>query len=110
VNKPVSTAGQTALDLKLNLAGGGAGGTGVTSFLGLEDTDNTYVGQARKQTRVNDAETAVEFVEDTLLNPVASSTPMNNGELTIEATDNTTLTFKLNGTDGTVRTGAIILV
>ena len=41
--------------------------------------------------------------------PLASVTPPDNGDLVIEATSNTTLTFKLKGTDGTVRTGTITL-
>jgi len=42
-------------------------------------------------------------------NPGASVTPVDNGDIVIEATDNTTLTFKLKGSDGTVRTGTITL-
>ena len=41
--------------------------------------------------------------------PIVSHTPANNGDLVVEATSNTTLTFKLKGTDGTVRTGTIAL-
>ena len=43
------------------------------------------------------------------LNPDASRTPSSNGELTVEATSNTSLTFKLKGTDGVVRSGSIAL-
>jgi len=43
------------------------------------------------------------------LNPDATRTPATNGELTVEATSNTTLTFKLKGTDGIVRSGSISL-
>jgi hypothetical protein len=41
--------------------------------------------------------------------PDASATPPANGDLVVEATSNTTLTFKLKGTDGTVRSGTITL-
>jgi hypothetical protein len=41
--------------------------------------------------------------------PAASVTPGSNGELMVEATNNTTLTFKLKGSDGTVRSGTITL-
>jgi hypothetical protein len=41
--------------------------------------------------------------------PAASITPANDGDLEIEATNNTTLTFKLKGSDGVVRTGSITL-
>ncbi len=45
-------------------AGGGAGGAGVTSFLGLGDTPSAYTAQAEKLIQVNAAETALEFVTD----------------------------------------------
>ena len=41
--------------------------------------------------------------------PLSSVTPSDNGDLVVEATSNTTLTFKLKGTDGTVRSGTITL-
>lgn len=45
----------------------------------------------------------------TVLVPSASATPATNGDLMIEATSNTTLTFKLKGSDGTVRSGTLTL-
>jgi hypothetical protein len=36
-------------------------------------------------------------------------TPVDNGDLTIETTSNTTLTFRLKGSDGTVRSGTVTL-
>jgi hypothetical protein len=42
-------------------AGGGAGGTGVVDFTGLNDTPSSYTGQAGKCARVNSGETALEF-------------------------------------------------
>lgn len=41
--------------------------------------------------------------------PGTSVTPANDGDVVIEATNNTTLTFKLKGTDSIVRTGTITL-
>jgi len=41
--------------------------------------------------------------------PGASVTPVDNGDVVIEATNNTTLTFKLKGSDGTVRSGTLTL-
>ena len=41
--------------------------------------------------------------------PVATHTPAANGDVTIAITNNTTLTFSLKGTDGTVRTGTLTL-
>lgn len=46
---------------------------------------------------------------DIYLRPSASLTPSANGDLCIEATNNTTLTFKLKGSDGTVRSGTVAL-
>lgn len=52
---------------------------------------------------------ATVFADNLNLAPSASVTPANNGELVIEATDNTTLTFKYKGSDGTVRSGTVAL-
>jgi hypothetical protein len=41
--------------------------------------------------------------------PAASVTPANNGELMFEATNNTTITVKFKGSDGTVRSVALTL-
>jgi len=41
--------------------------------------------------------------------PGSSVTPADNGDVIIEATNNTTLTFKLKGSDGTVRSGTVNL-
>jgi len=41
--------------------------------------------------------------------PPSSVTPASNGDLLFEATSNTTITVKLKGSDGTVRTGSITL-
>lgn len=41
--------------------------------------------------------------------PGASVTPVDNGDVVIEATNNTTLTLKLKGSDGTVRSVALTL-
>jgi len=44
-----------------NTAGGGAGSSGITTFLGLTDTPSAYAGQAGKVPTVNSGETALEF-------------------------------------------------
>jgi hypothetical protein len=46
---------------------------------------------------------------DIFLKPSSSLTPLTNGELNIEATSNTQLTFKYKGSDGTVRTNTLTL-
>lgn len=44
-----------------------------------------------------------------IFNPPSSSIPAANGELEIEATSNTSLTFRYRGSDGVVRAGSIPL-
>ena len=51
----------------------------------------------------------IDFDKDVTFKPSASVTPAANGELMVEATSNTTLTFKLKGDDGVVRSGTITL-
>ncbi len=41
--------------------------------------------------------------------PAAAHTPTVNGELAIEMTSNTLLTFRLRGTEGTVRSATLTL-
>lgn len=48
-------------------------------------------------------------VEKIRLYPSASDAPTINGQLTVEATSNTQLTFKLKGSDGTVRSTTLTL-
>ena len=52
---------------------------------------------------------SVAYIDDIELRPSSSRTPAANGDLSIEATSNTSLTFKLKGSDGTVRTGTVTL-
>ena len=46
---------------------------------------------------------------DLVQTPSTSKTPTANGELVVEATNDTTITFKLKGSDGVVRSGTITL-
>ena len=50
-----------------------------------------------------------KFNQDVTQRPGSSVTPSANGDLSVEATSNTTLTFKLKGDDGVVRSGTITL-
>lgn len=52
---------------------------------------------------------AFQNPEAVTIKPQASAVPQEVGDLVIQATSNTSLTFKLKGTDGTVRTGSITL-
>lgn len=41
--------------------------------------------------------------------PAAAADPIENGHMVIEATNNTTITIKLKGSDGVVRSGTVTL-
>jgi len=45
--------------------------------------------------------------DDTSLRPAASRTPAANGDREIQATSNTSITLKLKGSDGVVRSGSV---
>jgi hypothetical protein len=49
------------------------------------------------------------FLRSAIQTPPASITPASNGELVFEATSNTSVTVKLRGTDGTVRSAVLTL-
>jgi hypothetical protein len=50
-----------------------------------------------------------KFNQDVTQRPGSSVTPSADGDLSVEATSNTTLTFKFKGDDGVVRSGTITL-
>lgn len=83
----------------------GAGGKYVwndAAFYWGGDTETLDLGLAAKRYRII-------FGRDLDLKPSAVRTPQNNGDLTIAATNNTTLTFSYKGSDGTVRSGTVTL-
>lgn len=49
------------------------------------------------------------YAQNIVLLLPASATPANNGEMTAQLTSNTSLTFKVKGSDGVVRSGSIAL-
>jgi hypothetical protein len=51
----------------------------------------------------------IQTSSDIVFAPSSTITPTINGQVTIEKTSNTSLTFKLKGSDGVVRTGSITL-
>jgi hypothetical protein len=67
------------------LAGGGVGGGGVSTFLGLSDVPSSYVGEALNVLQVNAGETALEFVA-----PYAH--PNHTGQITSTGDGATVLT------------------
>ena len=77
-------------------------GSGQASIDSLTDALSTHAGIA---TSLNET----TFTKDVVQTPGATVTPANNGELVVEATNDTTLTFKLKGSDGVIRSGTISL-
>jgi hypothetical protein len=57
----------------------------------------------------NSGNGSARFDGDVTMKLASSVTPSDNSDMMIEATNNTTLTFKLKGSDGTVRSGTITL-
>ena len=96
-----------------------------TKALGAAQTNQTVIGDnatgsGSNSTTLNNTATTLTKIKGTSahvldvtgtikLSPPASVTPANNGELMVEATSNTTLTFKFKGSDGTVRSGTVTL-
>jgi hypothetical protein len=80
----------------------GTGGTGDVAMqrnaAGVMEINSTTAGTFRDLR-----------VRSVIQQPPASITPASNGDYVVEATSNTTLTFKLKGTDGTVRTATLTL-
>ncbi len=80
------------------------------SYMGYtNDNDLQFVNEQGGALKIGASGNGAVKCGDLTLLPLASRTPANNGELTVEATSNTTLTFKLKGSDGTVRSGTITL-
>ena len=85
-------------------AGGGAGGTGVTTFLGLTDTPSAYTGQAHNTPSVNAGESALEFTTIKDVNgglvPSSMADATANNNTIYFSTDASKLVYKDSG--GTV--------
>ena len=61
-------------------------------------------------TRISvDSDGDTKITGELIQTPSSSVTPASNGDLVVEATNDTTLTFKLKGSDGVVRSGTITL-
>jgi hypothetical protein len=95
-NKPISTATQTALNLKAD-----AGAT-------LENTD---IGTAPNEVPLNQylGDLAYQNEDRFVIRPQTSAHPLGIGEMTFQLTNNTTLVVKVKGTDGTVRSNTLTL-
>jgi hypothetical protein len=51
----------------------------------------------------------IENLEAGKLRPPATATPASNGDMVFELTNNTTLTIKVKGSDGVVRSATLTL-
>jgi hypothetical protein len=75
--------------------------------------DSTYIltgiSDTSTGTTLTLSNSTATFTSDVVQTPSSSVDPASNGDLVVEATSNTTLTFKLKGSDGTVRSGTITL-
>ncbi len=109
-NTYTSTSNQEMLETKGQAAGsfvmqsikGSSGGT-------ARDIEFRYGGTNTAGTVTNGTLVAAATSQGFAITPAASSTPATNGQLTFEATSNTSLTVKLKGTDGTVRSVVLTL-
>ena len=85
--------------------------TGNDCILYLQDTETFQITRSGTDVRFtsNGGTGTFKFNQDVTQRPGSSVTPSANGDLSVEATNDTTLTFKLKGSDGVVRSGTITL-
>lgn len=105
----LSTMLANAVAVKAKLTSGGLfvlgpGAVATSAFPALKRSSATM------QVRLGDDSAYADlYCRNTVQNPPASVTPANNGEMVVEATSNTSLTFKYKGSDGTVRSAGLTL-
>lgn len=87
-----------------NLIGSGANQLPTNGMLGTA----AFMDAAQLPVSVPQAASLVTKANPVLL-PAASATPANNGDLVFERTSDTSLTLRLKGTDGVVRSVALTL-
>ena len=95
-NKPVSTAAQTALNLKANIA------------TTVEQTD---IGTGPDQVPLNGylGDMAFQSRKSLVIEPAALATPHQVGAMVFQLTNDTTLVVKVKGSDETVRSATLTL-
>lgn len=91
-----------------------AAGTGRWNFYAAGTAVNAFAGSTRFGGTTAPTE-AVDVTGNILASgkitwaPGSSVTPATNGQITVEFTNNTTLTFKAKGSDGTVRSATLAI-
>jgi hypothetical protein len=92
-----------------SINGGGNFGHFLFKQNGTEVARINGNGRMLINTTTDDGVAKLQVQGDIRSVPSASITPTNNGDLVVEATSNTSLTFKYKGSDGTVRTASLTL-
>jgi hypothetical protein len=94
----------------------GANGAGVSAIKAGNNITNANLDLQAKGaggTRLTDGSGVIRLVVDNSLGvkmvPLAVSVPTVNGDLTVEATSNISLAFRFKGSDGVVRSAALVL-
>ena len=88
-----------------------SGGVHGTATIGMNHVNKTLFPPTDGATELGTRELKWGRVatKDLILQPSTTLLPVNNGELVFEATSNTTVTIKLKGTDGVIRSVALTL-
>ena len=79
------------------------------SYADATYASGTGISSTATSTVVTLTDLTATFDTDIVQTPSVSLSPANNGELIVEATSNTSLTFKLKGSDGVVRSAVLTL-
>jgi peptidoglycan hydrolase-like protein with peptidoglycan-binding domain len=75
---------------------------GTSDVLTIQDSGNVGIGTTGPNYKCH-------IVGTLGFNPGSAVTPVNNGDVVIELTNNTTLTFRARGSDGVVRSVSLTL-
>lgn len=100
-------------DNSLLLGANGANVTAITAGNGAASANLDLNAKGGGGVRLKDGNAVVRILADSgngiTLTPLTSATPGNNGDMVFQLTSNTSLTIKVKGSDGTVRSGSITL-
>ena len=88
---------------------GDSNDTAVSQSLSSAVATATGISSTATSTVITLTDLTATFDTDIVQTPSVSLSPANNGELIVEATSDTSLTFKLKGSDGVVRSAVLTL-